>query len=195
MCTKVNADDFVTIHHELGHNYYQRAYKKQPFLYHERRQRRLPRGDRRLRRAVDHARLSRADRPARPGEGAERRQGHRPAAAPGDGQGRVPAVRPADRQMALGRVLGHRSRRRTIRPAWDALRLQYQGIVPPVARDETRFDPGAKYHVAGERAVHALLPRAGAAVPVLRGGVQAGRLEGAAPPLLASTATRRSARS
>jgi peptidyl-dipeptidase A len=30
---------------------------------------------------------------------------------------------------------------------WDALRLQYQGIVPPVARDETRFDPGAKYHV------------------------------------------------
>ena len=33
-----------------------------------------------------------------------RRQGHRPAAAPGDGQGRVPAVRPAGRQMALGRV-------------------------------------------------------------------------------------------
>jgi len=25
MCIKVNADDFVTIHHELGHNYYQRA--------------------------------------------------------------------------------------------------------------------------------------------------------------------------
>ena len=38
------------------------------------------------------------------GEGAERGQGHRPAAAPGDGQGRVPAVRPAGRQMALGRV-------------------------------------------------------------------------------------------
>src|SRR5258706_5410771 len=33
MCIKVNADDFVTIHHELGHNYYQRAYNKQPFLY------------------------------------------------------------------------------------------------------------------------------------------------------------------
>ena len=33
MCIKVNAEDFVTIHHELGHNYYQRAYKKQPFLY------------------------------------------------------------------------------------------------------------------------------------------------------------------
>src|SRR3546814_525788 len=33
MCTKVNSDDFVTIHHELGHNYYQRAYKQQPYLY------------------------------------------------------------------------------------------------------------------------------------------------------------------
>ncbi len=33
MCTKVNSDDFVTIHHELGHNYYQRAYNKQPYLY------------------------------------------------------------------------------------------------------------------------------------------------------------------
>lgn len=30
---------------------------------------------------------------------------------------------------------------------WNDLRLQYQGIVPPVARDETKFDPGAKYHV------------------------------------------------
>src|SRR3546814_19118339 len=33
MCIKVNADDFITIHHELGPTYYQRAYNKQPFLY------------------------------------------------------------------------------------------------------------------------------------------------------------------
>ncbi|MGL1432827.1 M2 family metallopeptidase, partial [Vibrio parahaemolyticus] len=26
--------------------------------------------------------------------------------------------------------------------SWNDLRRQYQGIVPPVARDETRFDPG-----------------------------------------------------
>ena len=30
MCTKINAEDFSTVHHELGHNYYQRAYKVQP---------------------------------------------------------------------------------------------------------------------------------------------------------------------
>jgi peptidyl-dipeptidase A len=33
MCTRVNSDDFVTVHHELGHNYYQRAYNRQPYLY------------------------------------------------------------------------------------------------------------------------------------------------------------------
>ena len=33
MCTKVDADDFYTVHHELGHNVYQRAYKDQPFLF------------------------------------------------------------------------------------------------------------------------------------------------------------------
>ena len=33
MCTKVNGEDLVTIHHELGHNFYQRAYNQQPYLY------------------------------------------------------------------------------------------------------------------------------------------------------------------
>ena len=34
MCIEVNGEDFVTIHHELGHNFYQRAYRrKQPLLF------------------------------------------------------------------------------------------------------------------------------------------------------------------
>ena len=33
MCIKVNAEDFKTVHHELGHNYYQRAYNQQGYLY------------------------------------------------------------------------------------------------------------------------------------------------------------------
>ncbi len=33
MCIEINAEDFVTVHHELGHNYYQRAYKAQPFMF------------------------------------------------------------------------------------------------------------------------------------------------------------------
>ena len=35
MCIDQNADDFSTIHHELGHNFYQRAYKTQPTLFRE----------------------------------------------------------------------------------------------------------------------------------------------------------------
>lgn len=32
-CLRVNDEDFYTVHHELGHNMYQRAYKDQPFLF------------------------------------------------------------------------------------------------------------------------------------------------------------------
>ena len=35
MCIDITAEDFVTIHHELGHNYYQRAYNKQPPLFRD----------------------------------------------------------------------------------------------------------------------------------------------------------------
>jgi len=33
MCIEINDEDFSTIHHELGHNYYQRAYNRQPILF------------------------------------------------------------------------------------------------------------------------------------------------------------------
>lgn len=33
MCIDVSADYFTTVHHELGHNFYQRAYDKQPYLF------------------------------------------------------------------------------------------------------------------------------------------------------------------
>ncbi len=33
MCVEINADYFTTVHHELGHYFYQRAYNRQPFLF------------------------------------------------------------------------------------------------------------------------------------------------------------------
>jgi len=33
MCIEVDAEDFKTVHHELGHNFYYRAYKDQSYLY------------------------------------------------------------------------------------------------------------------------------------------------------------------
>ena len=35
MCIDVTGEDFLTIHHELGHNFYQRAYNKQPPLFRD----------------------------------------------------------------------------------------------------------------------------------------------------------------
>ena len=32
-CLQVNGEDFYTVHHELGHNFYQRAYADQPYLF------------------------------------------------------------------------------------------------------------------------------------------------------------------
>ncbi|HEV8632163.1 MAG TPA: M2 family metallopeptidase, partial [Thermoanaerobaculia bacterium] len=35
MCIQPTGEHFVTIHHELGHNFYQRAYDKQPYLFQD----------------------------------------------------------------------------------------------------------------------------------------------------------------
>src|SRR5204863_2134960 len=35
MCIDITAEDFTTIHHEEGHNFYQRAYNKQPLLFRD----------------------------------------------------------------------------------------------------------------------------------------------------------------
>ncbi len=147
MCTKVNADDFVTIHHELGHNYYQRAYKGQPFLYkngandgfHE------AIGDTIALSItpqylvqiglLDQAKVPSPDKDI----GLLLRQAMDKVAF-------LPFGLLIDK-WRWGVFSG------AITPAnyqaqWDALRLQYQGIKPPVARNETRFDAAAKYHVA-----------------------------------------------
>ncbi|HEX6313475.1 MAG TPA: M2 family metallopeptidase [Gemmatimonadaceae bacterium] len=48
---------------------------------------------------------------------------------------------------AHGDVSSPSARSRGYNKAWWDLKLRYQGIVPPVARSEKDFDPGAKYHV------------------------------------------------
>ncbi|HEX8302187.1 M2 family metallopeptidase [Sphingomonas sp.] len=146
MCIKVNADDFVTIHHELGHNYYQRAYKAKPALY------RNGANDGFHEAIGDFVALSIT-----------------PDYLVQIGlleQSKVPS---ADKDVGL--LLRQAMDKVAFLPfgllvdkwrwgvfdgsiptggyqaGWDKLRLQYQGIVAPVARDETRFDPGAKYHI------------------------------------------------
>ena len=146
-CIQINAEHFQTIHHELGHNFYQRAYNQQPFLYrngandgfHEAigdfialnitpqylvdinllRENQIPPA------SADNSLLM---------ERALEKISFLPFALTVD-QWRW--------QVFDGRITPDR-----YNAAWWELRQRYQGIRPPNARDETMFDPGAKYHIA-----------------------------------------------
>ena len=148
MCIKVNADDFVTIHHELGHNYYQRAYNNQPFLY-------LNGANDGFHEAIgdfvalsitpqylvdigllDKTKVPSADKDI----GLLLRQAMDKVAF-------LPFGLLVDR-WRWGVFDG------SIKPAdynkaWTDLRKQYQGIVPPGERPANAFDAGAKYHIPG----------------------------------------------
>src|SRR5881296_2669990 len=148
MCIKMNADDFVTIHHELGHNYYQRAYNQQPYLY-------LNGAHDGFHEAIgdfialsitpeylvqigllDASKVPSADKDT----GLLLRQA----------MDKV-AFLPFGLLMDKWRwsVFSGATKPGDYEARWNALRLQYQGIVPPVERPETAFDPGAKYHIPG----------------------------------------------
>lgn len=148
MCTKVNSEDFVTIHHELGHNYYQRAYKGQSFLHRD------GANDGFHEAIGDFIALSiTPDYLVKIGLLA-------PSKVPAADKDIGLLLRQAMDKVAILPFALLVDRWRwgvfdgSIAPdhyqqAWDALRLKYQGVVPPVARDETRFDAGGKYHIPG----------------------------------------------
>ncbi len=146
MCIQIRDVDFVTIHHELGHNFYQRAYKSQPYLFESG--------------ANDGFHEAIGDTIAL-------------AVTPDYLQeiGLLDKVPSADSDIPLllkqaldkvaflpfgllidqwrWKVFSGEITPANYNQAWWELRLKYQGVAPPVARSEADFDPGAKYHVAG----------------------------------------------
>ena len=144
MCIKVNADDFVTIHHELGHNYYQRAYQQQSPLH------RTSANDGFHEGIGDTIALS-----ITPEYLAE--------------VGLLRRVPPADRDLGLllrlaldkvaflpfglmvdqwrWKVFSGEIGPEEYNEGWWDLRTEYQGIRAPMPRSEADFDPGAKYHI------------------------------------------------
>ncbi|MCD1621717.1 M2 family metallopeptidase [Citromicrobium bathyomarinum] len=148
MCIKVNADDFVTIHHELGHNYYQRAYNDQPYLY-------LNGANDGFHEAIgDFIALSitpeylvqiglldRNDVPSADKDiGLLLRQAMDKVAF-------LPFGLLVDK-WRWG-VFDGSITPATYNTAWHDLKREYQGITPPVERPDDAFDPGAKYHIPG----------------------------------------------
>ena len=145
MCIEPEAEDFATIHHELGHNYYQMAYAGQPFMFQNS--------------ANDGFHEAIGDAIA---------LSVTPEYLKQVGLiDRVPDAA-ADTALLLDRALdkvaflpfgylvdqwrwkvfaGETPPAEYNRSWWE-LRTRYQGIQPPVARSEADFDAGAKAHVA-----------------------------------------------
>src|SRR6266849_1442945 len=146
-----------------------------------RRERRLPRGDRRRHRALGYAPLPADDRPIRQRTARHRR--HARAVASGARPCRVPAVRHHDRQVALGGVRGQGCPGPVHQALVGAARL-LRGRDAPGGPGPDRLRPRGQVPRCGERAVHAVLPRAGARVSVLPRAVPGGRVERPPVPVL-----------
>jgi peptidyl-dipeptidase A len=144
VCIEINEEDFITIHHELGHNFYQRAYNQQPMLFRDS--------------ANDGFHEAIGDTIA--------------LSVTPEYLVKLGFINKApDASKDIGLLL-HRALEKVaflpfglmidqwrwkvfsgeIPPdkynqGWWELRQKYQGVAPAAARGEEFFDPGAKYHV------------------------------------------------
>jgi peptidyl-dipeptidase A len=144
MCIQPTAEDFQTIHHELGHNFYQRAYKDLPFIFRDS--------------ANDGFHEAIGDTIA--------------LSVTPEYLVKIGLLDKApDASHDIGLLLDRALEKVAFLPfgllidqwrwkvfsgeikpedynkAWWDLRLKYQGVAPANPRGEEFFDPGAKYHV------------------------------------------------
>jgi len=145
MCIQIRDVDFVTVHHELGHNMYQRAYDKQPFLFEQG--------------ANDGFHEAIGDTIALSITPEYLKQIGFLAQLPPPESDIPLLLRRALEKVAFlpfglvidqwrWKVFSGEIKPEDYNKAWWDLRLKYQGVAPPLARSEADFDPGAKYHVA-----------------------------------------------
>lgn len=148
MCIEPNADNLLTIYHELGHIYYDLAYNPLPYLFQ-----------------------SGAHDGFHEAVGDTMMLALTPGYLQGVGLAKAPrvsekAVINEQMRMALDKVaflpfglLVDKWRWQVFsgavppaqyNAAWWQLRQQYQGIRPPNERPADAFDPGAKYHIPGD---------------------------------------------
>jgi peptidyl-dipeptidase A len=145
LCIQINAEDFITIHHELGHNFYQRAYKDQPYSF------RSGANDGFHEAIGDTIALSVT--PEYLVKIGFLKQAPDPSKDIGlllykalEKVAFLPFGLLIDKwrwEVFSGRIPPEKYNQE-----WWNLKLKYQGVAPPVPRSESDFDPGAKYHVA-----------------------------------------------
>ncbi len=145
MCIKVQYDDLVTIHHELGHDYYYQQYGNLPALFQAGANDGFHEG------IGDTLVLS-----VTPGYLKQIGILDRVADDPQvdlnvlmqralEGVAFLPFGKLIDEWR--WRVFDGRTKPADYNKSWWELRRKYQGIEPPVERSEKDFDPGAKYHI------------------------------------------------
>ncbi len=145
MCIDITAEDFTVIHHEEGHNFYQRAYNKQPFLFRDS--------------ANDGFHEAIGDTIALSVTPEYLVKIGLLKTAPDTSKDIGLLLRRGLDKVAFlpfgllldqwrWKVFSGEITPEKYNESWWELRRKYQGIASPVSRDETDFDPGAKYHVA-----------------------------------------------
>ncbi|RTR33683.1 M2 family metallopeptidase [Shewanella atlantica] len=146
MCIQKTAEDFTVIHHELGHNYYQRAYKEQPFIFKNS--------------ANDGFHEAIGDTVALSITPSYLKQIGLLDEVPDASKDIGLLLKQALDKVAFmpfglmidqwrWKVFSGEITPQQYNQAWWDLREKYQGVKAPIARGEDNFDPGAKYHVPG----------------------------------------------
>ncbi|HUP64982.1 MAG TPA: M2 family metallopeptidase [Thermoanaerobaculia bacterium] len=146
MCIEPTAEDFRTIHHELGHSFYQRAYNKEPLIFRDS--------------ANDGFHEALGDTIALSVTPDYLKQIGLIDQVPDTSKDLGLLMRDALESIAFlpfgllvdkwrWSVFSGETTPNEYNRKWWELRTRYQGIRPPVARSESQFDPGAKYHIPG----------------------------------------------
>ncbi|WNZ57524.1 M2 family metallopeptidase [Microbulbifer sp. MKSA007] len=146
MCINKTGEDLVTIHHELGHNFYQRIYKDQPFLYKNG--------------ANDGFHEAVGDTIALSITPKYLKEIGLMNEVPDESKDIGYLMQQALDKIAFlpfgllvdkwrWQVFNGEVKPEDYNKAWWKLREDYQGIAAPVERSEENFDPGAKYHIPG----------------------------------------------
>ncbi len=144
MCIQKTGEDFAVIHHELGHNFYQRAYKNQPVFYQNS--------------ANDGFHEAIGDTIALSITPKYLKEIGLIDTIPDESKDIGLLMKMALEKIAFipfgllvdqwrWKVFSGEVKPEDYNKAWWELREKYQGVTAPVARPDDAFDPGAKYHV------------------------------------------------
>ena len=146
MCIQKTGEEFSTIHHELGHNFYQRAYKDQSVFFQNS--------------ANDGFHEAIGDTIALSVTPAYLKEIGLIDTIPDESKDIGLLMKMALEKIAFipfgllvdqwrWKVFNGEITPENYNTAWWELREKYQGVKAPIARAATDFDPGAKYHVPG----------------------------------------------